>query len=78
MTIMTSDLDFSAILALSGSTKPSVIQLRSDTTLPVHVGRLVVEAIEEAEQDLLSGAVLTVASGQHRLRVLPLNPAPEG
>ena len=75
--VLTSDLDFGAILALDDVSKPSVIQIRSEVTLPSGIGRLVAEAIQRAEPDLLSGAVLTVGLGQPRIRILPLAPQRE-
>jgi len=71
--VLTNDLDFGAILALSESTGPSVVQIRSETTLPARVGALVQQAIERAEPDLLSGALITVEIGRARVRILPLN-----
>jgi len=70
--VLTCDLDFSGILALSGSHKPSVVQLRSERTLPSLVGVPVLEAIQQAASDLLNGALLTVEIGRSRLRILPL------
>ena len=70
---LTSDLDFGTILAISESRKPSVVQLRSDVTLPTRVGSVVIEAIQQSEIDLLAGALLTVKAGRYRLRVLPFH-----
>jgi predicted nuclease of predicted toxin-antitoxin system len=72
--VLTNDPDFGALLALSGSSKPSVVQIRSEATLPSRIGTLVLEASEQAESDLLAGALLTVEIGQSRLRILPLDP----
>src|SRR5262245_43988501 len=47
--VLTSDLDFAALLALSGTSGPSVIQLRTETTLPARAGRSVLEAIERTQ-----------------------------
>jgi predicted nuclease of predicted toxin-antitoxin system len=71
--VLTSDLDFGAILAVAESRKPSVVQLRSDVTLPARVGSVVMEAIQQSETDLLAGALLTVEAGRSRLRVLPFH-----
>jgi len=71
--ILTSDLDFGTIIAMAGSRKPSVVQLRSDVTLPARVGSVVKEAIQQSEPDLLAGALLTVEAGRSRLRVLPFD-----
>lgn len=70
--ILTTDLDFGAILALSASTRPSVIQLRTDATLPTRIGSFVLSAIEQASEELRLGALLTVEIERPRLRILPL------
>ena len=71
--VLTSDLDFGTILAMAGARKPSVVQLRSDVTLPSRVGSAVMEAIQRSETDLLAGALLTVEAGRSRLRVFPFH-----
>ena len=69
--VLTSDLDFGAMLATSEARRPSVIQLRSETTLPARIGPLVAQALQHAEADLLAGALLTLEAGRARLRILP-------
>ena len=69
--VMTSDLDFGTMLALSGGQRPSVVQLRTESTLPARVGPIVLKAIERAEKQLLSGALLTIETARLRLRILP-------
>jgi predicted nuclease of predicted toxin-antitoxin system len=76
--VLTSDLDFGAMLALSGLSNPSVVQIRAAATLPRHVGTWVVSAFEQGESDLLAGALLTVEPGQSRLRLLPIRPQGQG
>jgi predicted nuclease of predicted toxin-antitoxin system len=71
--VLTGDLDFGAILAMSGSLKPSVVQLRSGTTLPARIGSAVMNAIQQSQADLVAGALLTVEAGRSRLRVLPFS-----
>ena len=68
--VLTCDLDFGNILAMSGNTNPSVIQLRSLSTLPRFTGELVSAAITVAEADLDAGAILTLEPGRTRLRSL--------
>ncbi|WP_407521180.1 DUF5615 family PIN-like protein [Methylobacterium oryzisoli] len=68
--VLTSDLVFGIMMAMSGSRKPSIVQLRSGTTLPSRVGPLVAQAIESARDDLATGCLLTVEAGRLRLRVL--------
>lgn len=71
--VMTADLDFGIALARSDATAPSVIQLRVGTTLPERVGPLVARAIDGAQADLQSGALLTIETGRVRLRPLGLD-----
>jgi predicted nuclease of predicted toxin-antitoxin system len=71
--VLTGDLDFGTILAMSGVLRPSVVQLRSEATLPARVGSAVIEAIQESETDLLAGALLTIEAMRSRLRILPFN-----
>lgn len=68
--VMTSDLDFGPLLATSGADKPSVVQLRTGSTLPARIGSLVTRVLQEAEADLPSGALVTIAQGRVRLRPL--------
>lgn len=71
--VMTADLDFGIALARSDATAPSVIQLRTGSTLPGRVGPLVARAIDGARADLLSGVLLTIETGRVRLRPLGLD-----
>lgn len=71
--VLTNDLDFGAILAATGGTSPSVVQLRSDALTPGAVGPVVLAAIRQAEQDLREGALLSVDAVHSRLRILPFS-----
>jgi predicted nuclease of predicted toxin-antitoxin system len=71
--VMTADLDFGIALARSDATAPSVIQLRTVSTLPGRIGPLVARAIDGAQTDLLSGALLTIETGRVRLRPFRLD-----
>lgn len=68
--VLTSDLDFGILLALSGASQPSVVQLRTDTSLSARIGPRVVQALARAETELLSGAILTIGADRLRLRAL--------
>jgi predicted nuclease of predicted toxin-antitoxin system len=70
--VLTSDLDFGAILAATRQRRPSVLQLRSDLLTPQTIGRRVLAAIEETRQELAAGALVSVEASRARLRVLPL------
>jgi predicted nuclease of predicted toxin-antitoxin system len=70
--VMTNDLDFGALLAVSGERRPSVIQLRSGSLRPADIGDIVAAAIVHARAELESGALLSLEVGMARLRILPL------
>ena len=69
-TILTSDLDFGTLLAMSGAQKPSVVQLRLGTTLSGRVGDLVERILRQTEADLAAGALVTIEADRLRLRPL--------
>jgi predicted nuclease of predicted toxin-antitoxin system len=70
--VITSDLDFGAILAASGEQRPSVVQLRSGILRPNQVGQIVLSALRAAQKDLEAGALLTIEAARSRMHVLPL------
>ncbi len=70
--VVTSDLDFGAILAASRQRYPSVVQIRSDLLTPEAIGAPVLAAIRQAESDLEGGALLSVDPSRGRLRILPI------
>ena len=70
--VLTADLDFGAILAATGDTRPSVVQVRSDVLSPSVIGRAVVAAIRQSHRELIEGALISVDPGRARLRILPL------
>jgi predicted nuclease of predicted toxin-antitoxin system len=68
-TIITHDLDFSAILTLNRQNKPSLIQLRHGDINPDNSGPLVINAIRQASSDIETGAILTIEINKARLRI---------
>src|ERR1700693_547495 len=50
--LLTSDLDFGAILAATQDRRPSVLQLRSDVLSPGRIGPAVLAAIRQTRQEL--------------------------
>ncbi len=70
--VLSHDLDFSDILAASGSKKPSVVQIRSDVLKPEVIGKLVVSALRQTESEIENGALIVVEPHRFRLRILPL------
>jgi predicted nuclease of predicted toxin-antitoxin system len=71
--VLTHDLDFGAILAATGGSKPSVVQLRADDVRPEAVGTQVVAALQQMAGELDDGALLTVDTNRSRMRLLPLS-----
>lgn len=72
--VLTNDLDFGAILAVTHANKPSVVQIRSDNLDPDVIGHQVIAALRQVEDQLRAGALVNVALQRTRLRVLPLTP----
>ncbi len=72
--VFTSDLDFGTALATSGASAPSVVQLRTATTLPSRLGSFVARVLRETAADLSSGAIVTIADDRVRLRPLIFKP----
>jgi len=70
--LFTHDLDFSAVLASSHASTPSVIQLRAKDVTPDGSGSLLLEALASWETDLRQGALVTVDEASRRARILPL------
>jgi predicted nuclease of predicted toxin-antitoxin system len=66
------DLDFSAVLASSHATSPSVIQLRARDVTPDGSGSLILEALTLWETELRQGALVSVDENTRRVRILPL------
>ena len=71
-TVLTHDLDFSAILAVTHGTKPSVVQIRADELNPDVIGSQVVGALRQMSPQLQSGALVSVEPHRTKVRVLPL------
>jgi predicted nuclease of predicted toxin-antitoxin system len=70
--VLTHDLDFSAILAATQGTKPSVVQIRSDNLSPAVISDPLIAALQQMAPELAAGALLTVDPGRTRLHLLPL------
>ncbi|RPI75559.1 MAG: hypothetical protein EHM45_14835 [Desulfobacteraceae bacterium] len=70
--VLTHDLDFSAILAVTHGKKPSVVQIRSEDVNPDVIGMKVITALYQMESELETGALLSIYPTQTRLRLLPL------
>lgn len=70
--VLTHDLDFSAILAVTHATAPSVIQVRTQDVLSDQFRDTLTLALRQFESELESGALIVVDAARLRARVLPL------
>jgi predicted nuclease of predicted toxin-antitoxin system len=71
--VLTHDLDFSAILAVTHGEKPSVVQIRADDVSPAAISAQVISALRQMASELEEGALVTVDPARTRLRLLPLH-----
>jgi len=70
--VLTHDLDFGAILAITHGKKPSVVQIRSVNISPVSIAEVTIAALRHVQTELEAGALLTIEADRTPLRLLPL------
>ena len=71
--IVTHDLDFGRIVALSGSSVPSIVTLRLSVMTPERVNAVLKAAVIEATESLERGALVTLTDRGIRIRALPVD-----
>ena len=72
MVVITQDLDFSALLALGGHNRPSLVTLRLTNTDPSVVPQRLRQILPQVEQALFEGSAITVDDVTIRIRRLPI------
>ena len=70
--LLAHDLDFSDLLAASGAALPSVIIFRLRDMRPSNVNRHLQAVLDEKQEELDRGAVVSVTESRIRLRQLPI------
>jgi predicted nuclease of predicted toxin-antitoxin system len=70
--LLTQDLDFSVLLALSGRDRPSLITLRLSDSAPDQVSRRLIELELHLERSLATSCAVTVEDERIRIRKLPI------
>ena len=70
--VFTNDLDFGHLLALTHTSGPSVIQVRTKDVLPESIGPVVLRALQENQAALESGALVVIDPEGFRVRILPI------
>jgi predicted nuclease of predicted toxin-antitoxin system len=71
-TVVTQDLDFSALLALGGHDRPSLVTLRLAVADPETVSRRLMGTLGGLEQTLQKGCAVTIEDLTVRVRTLPI------
>ena len=71
--ILTHDLDFGRIVALSGAGLPSVATFRLANMRPDNVNRHLVDLLERFGDELSAGALASVTDESIRIRRLPVD-----
>jgi predicted nuclease of predicted toxin-antitoxin system len=69
--VFTSDLDFSAILAATRASRPSVIQIRAADTRPEGIIDRVAASLIQLQSEIEEGALITIDPRKTRLHILP-------
>ena len=70
--ILTHDLDFGRLMALSQQHLPSVITFRLDNMRAAHVNHYLKETLSQFESELEAGALLSINEQAIRVRTLPI------
>jgi predicted nuclease of predicted toxin-antitoxin system len=71
--VLTHDLDFGAILAVTHGEKPSVVQIRNPDVTVERFGQKVIAALRHLGAELEQGALLTIEADRTRVRLLPFH-----
>ncbi|MBI5503790.1 MAG: DUF5615 family PIN-like protein [Deltaproteobacteria bacterium] len=70
--VLTHDLDFGVLLALTRASGPSVVQVRVQDPLPDAIGRDVVRVLRLRSEVLAKGCLITIDKLKSRVRSLPI------
>ncbi|NSW83814.1 MAG: DUF5615 family PIN-like protein [Syntrophothermus sp.] len=73
MVIITQDLDFSALLAITNASQPSVITLRLAIPHPQAVAKILCQVLPGVKMDLVRGAIISVTEDKVKVRTLPVH-----
>ena len=71
-TVLTNDLDFGFILAITQGKKPSVIQMRTGALGHNRIGDIIMSAIKLLSVEIEKGALVTIDQHKIRVTLLPL------
>jgi predicted nuclease of predicted toxin-antitoxin system len=69
--ILTQDLDFSELIAVSGDSQPSLISLRLSSSRIEYVNNILAKVLSGIEEDVKQGSIISVEDSRVRVRRLP-------
>jgi predicted nuclease of predicted toxin-antitoxin system len=69
--VLTNDLDFGVVLALTAAFAPSVVQVRGVDVRPENIIELVVNTLVKFSADIEKGALITIDTNKVRIHILP-------
>ena len=70
--VLTQDLDFGEILSATHAESPSVLLIREQDIMPIHIGPNVIELLKKHEIRLTEGALIVFSGKRERVRILPI------
>jgi len=71
-TIITQDLDFSAILTERSTNKPSIITLRLNNAKPLRIAKILKKVLPQIENEVAKGCIAIIEEDRIRIRKLPI------
>lgn len=71
--ILTCDLDFGYLMAISKEILPSIIIFRLVNEMPENINRRLKQVLEESEEVLNKGVIISVEETRYRTRFLPIS-----
>lgn len=75
--IITNDLDFGRILAVQGTSTPSVVVLRLRDVRPDRIAQVLAARLPAVTDVLISGAIVLIDDSSVRIRALPVAGSPK-
>ena len=71
--VLTMDLDFGHLVAISREKLPSVIIFRLGDERPNNIDNRLGDVLQESSDALINGAIISVTEDKHRVRLLPIS-----
>lgn len=72
--VLTHDLDFGILLALTRQNGPSVVQIRTQNIMPDSLKERIIPILKQFAGEIEKGVLMTIDPIQARIRMLPIKP----